>query len=107
MPNSVPRPLLLLFSGAIKTLTGIALREANPSEKDNCHLSSLMCGIAQRTTGKGRENRTGRNQRGRRAMRSRVMGVQEGAGRGEHWVLHTTDVPLNTTSETNGVLYVG
>ena len=38
---------------------------------------------------------------------NRVMGIKEGMGFDEHWVLYTTHELLNTTSETNNVLYVG
>ena len=36
-----------------------------------------------------------------------VMGIKEGTWCNEHWVLYTPDLLLNTTSETNDVLYVG
>ena len=36
-----------------------------------------------------------------------VMGIMEGTECDEHWVLYTTDESLNSTSETNDVLYVG
>ena len=29
------------------------------------------------------------------------MGIEEGVGWNEHWVLHATDESLNSTSETN------
>ena len=36
-----------------------------------------------------------------------VTGMNEGPWCDEHWVLHVTDKLLNSTSETNDVLYVG
>ena len=36
-----------------------------------------------------------------------VMGIKEGVWCYEHWVLYATDELLNSTSETNDVLYVG
>ena len=35
------------------------------------------------------------------------MGIKEGTWCNEHWVLYATDESLNSTSETNKVLYVG
>ena len=35
------------------------------------------------------------------------MGIKEDTICDEHWVLHTTGELLNSTSETNVVLYVG
>ena len=38
---------------------------------------------------------------------NQVMGIKEGTCGDEHWVLYATDELLNSTSETNDVLYVG
>lgn len=38
---------------------------------------------------------------------NRVMGIKEGTCGDEHWVLHTTNESLNTSSKTNDVLYAG
>ena len=35
------------------------------------------------------------------------MGIQEGTGCDEHWVLYATDESVNSVSETNDVLYIG
>ena len=35
-----------------------------------------------------------------------VMGIKEGIGCHEHWVLYATDESLNSTSETNNIVYV-
>ena len=37
---------------------------------------------------------------------NQVMGIKEGTWCDEHWVLYTTDKLLNTTSETNDILYI-
>ena len=36
-----------------------------------------------------------------------VMGIKKGMWCDEHWVLYATDESLNTTSNTNDVLYTG
>ena len=36
-----------------------------------------------------------------------VMGIKEGTWCDDHWVSYATDELLNTTFETNDVLYVG
>ena len=35
-----------------------------------------------------------------------VMGIKEGMWCHEHWVLYATDESLNSTHETNNILYV-
>ena len=90
---------------------------------------SLICGIkntVQRIIGEGREN--WEEIRGRQTMRDSqlwetnwgllegrwmgrwsnwVMGIKEGTSCDKHQVLYITDKFLNTTYETNDVLYVG